>query len=164
MAVYGNSIPQYENALSMKASKQRVVMKVLDLNRSPPSLSTADNIAVNKSIAVGLQGITANRECKLNAEVKQKLVEFLVSILVRCDANITASVPDRVDPSIVELEQLCMDIIINILRNDFEMFDVGCRPQPVRRHCKAGRLALQRSGLETQQAAEHVHASPAGQH
>lgn len=108
----------------MKASKQRVVMKVLDFNRSAPQLNTLQDVAMNKSIVDGLQGITANKECKLNLDVKHQLIEFLINILVMCDTTVANAGANKVDSNIIELEQVSMDIIINILRNDFDAFDV----------------------------------------
>ena len=123
VAIYGNNIPQYESALTMRSSKQRVIVKILESESLLPDLAQMGNITMQKRIVEGLSGITANNDRKLSIDVKDGLISFLYKILVRCQTQVSAGTDLANNNSLEDLENSTRGILVNILLNDFQFYD-----------------------------------------
>lgn len=123
VAVYGSSIPAYEDALAMKASKQRVVEKVLEINRRQPDTSTAAGVAAQTGILTSLEGMTASKEAKLGPEVKKQLVEYLLKVLVACETPSPGpGLQSESEDGRQSLQRVALKTLVNVSRSDLEAF------------------------------------------
>lgn len=126
VAIYGNSIPQYEAALSMKAGKQRVILRILNSDRLKPDLSSEERVQIQKSILAGLAGITSNKENRLSREVKTELLGYLFKLFVCCESQLNSTEETKVpeQKSIYEIEESALGVLMNILKAEFQYFEV----------------------------------------
>ena len=159
VAIYGNNIPQYESALPLKTSKQRVIVHILDSEKMLTDLSTSESVDIQRRIVEGLYGITGSNDRKIGVEVKEQLVSFLYKILVRIEQNSGEpglSPTTAKDQSMVDLERSAFGILTNIIRNDFYFFDVDFY-DTVRFDYPNGPKEIQRRRLATLAAAKQLH-------
>lgn len=124
VAIYGNSIPQFESVFGLKTNRQSVIVKILDSEKMLPALNSPENISIQKRIVDGLYGITASNDRKLSIDVKEELISFLYKILVKCEKRTTEAASAHTATSFVDLEKSAFGILMNILKNDFHFYDV----------------------------------------
>lgn len=154
VAVYGNSIPDYDTGLSVKTNKQGIIVGVLRSSMLTRQLTDSEDVSLQKKIVEGLFGITSNSESKLAPEVRYEVITFLTKILkASMDSGAAGPLISEASEANMQmlpglhqsqtillsqfggantnrqqllssLENSIFGILKNILKNDFRFFDV----------------------------------------